>query len=109
MSHAVVPENGRKLTVLSSEPGFQFYTGNFLDGSFTSPEGVPYQKHAGFCIEPQHFPDSPNKESFPSVILRPGEEYRSKTVYRFGEIGRASCRERGERRGGKERHGERRG
>lgn len=87
MAHAFVPENGRELTVLSTEPGFQFYTGNFLDGTFTSPEGVPYRKHVGFCIEPQHFPDSPNKESFPSVILRPGEEYRSKTVYRFGVRG----------------------
>lgn len=83
MARAYLPESGRELTVLSTEPGFQFYTGNFLDGSFRSASGVPFQKHAGFCIEPQHFPDSPNQKNFQSALLKPGEEYRSKTVYHF--------------------------
>lgn len=78
------PVSRRELSVLSTEPGFQFYSGNFLDGTFQSEDGVEYKKHAGFCIEPQKFPDSPNQQNFPNSILMPGEEYISKTVYRFG-------------------------
>lgn len=78
------PVSRRELSVLSTEPGFQFYSGNFLDGTFQSEDGVEYKKHAGFCIEPQKFPDSPNQQNFPNSILTPGEEYISKTVYRFG-------------------------
>lgn len=78
------PTSGRTLEVLTTEPGVQFYTGNFLDGSLTGKEGVVYETRTGFCLETQHFPDSPNQPSFPSTILRPGEEYQSTTVFRFG-------------------------
>jgi aldose 1-epimerase len=61
----------------------QFYSGNFLDGTEQGKKGHRYQKHAGFCLETQHFPDSPNQPAFPSVILRPGETYRHTTVYTF--------------------------
>ncbi|MFB6273045.1 MAG: aldose epimerase family protein [Salinibacter sp.] len=77
------PESGREMTVLTTEPGLQFYSGNFLDGSLVGKSGTPYRKHAGFALETQHFPDSPNQPDFPSTILRPGETYTSKTVYRF--------------------------
>ncbi len=77
------PKSGRLLEVLTMEPGVQFYTGNFLDGSLVS-SGITYVKHFGLCLETQHFPDSPNQPHFPSTILRPGEEYYTKTVYRFG-------------------------
>jgi aldose 1-epimerase len=61
----------------------QFYTGNFLDGSLVGKAGKPYQKRYAFCLEAQHFPDSPNKPSFPSVVLKPSDTYRQTTVYRF--------------------------
>jgi aldose 1-epimerase len=61
----------------------QFYTGNFLDGSLSSGDFI-YVQHAGFCLETQHFPDSPNQENFPSTILRPGEKYITQTIYKFG-------------------------
>jgi len=77
------PTSGRVMEVLTTEPGVQFYTGNFLDGSLTGKEGVVYAHRTGFCLETQHFPDSPNKPDFPSTILEPGEEYTSRTVYRF--------------------------
>jgi aldose 1-epimerase len=77
------PFSGRVLEAFTTEPGIQFYTGNFLDGSLTGINGVVYQKHYGFCLEAQHFPDSPNKPQFPTVVLRPGEKYRQLTVYRF--------------------------
>jgi aldose 1-epimerase len=66
------------------EPGLQFYTGNFLDGSLTGKDGRVYPRRAGFCLETQHYPDSPNQPAFPSTVLRPGEEYRSQTVFQFG-------------------------
>jgi hypothetical protein len=72
--------------VLTTEPGLQFYTGNFLDGSLTGKGGVRYGPHSGFCLETQHFPDSPNKPQWPSVVLRPGEKYSSHCQYRFGVI-----------------------
>lgn len=78
------PKSGRTLEVWTSEPGVQFYTGNFLDGSLTGKSGRVYPFRGGFCLEPQHFPDSPNQPGFPSTILRPGGEYRSETIYRFG-------------------------
>jgi aldose 1-epimerase len=81
---ATDPVSGRKLTVETTEPGVQFYTGNFLDGSFTGRHGVKYLKHAGFCLETQHFPDSPNHPNFPSTVLRPGETMHSTTTFTFG-------------------------
>jgi len=82
---AVVAEAStrRVMEVRTTEPGVQFYTGNFLDGSITGKAGKPYGKNAGFCLETQHYPDSPNQPEFPSTVLRPGEEYKSQTVYTF--------------------------
>jgi aldose 1-epimerase len=77
------PSTGRVLEILTTEPGVQLYTGNFLDGSIIGKGGKSYAKHFAFCLETQHFPDSINHQSFPSVVLRPGEEYRSTTVHRF--------------------------
>jgi aldose 1-epimerase len=77
------PKTGRVLEMLTTEPGVQLYTGNFLDGTLKGKGGVAYQKHAGFCLEAQHFPDSVNKPNFPSVILRPGQTYTQTTVYKF--------------------------
>ena len=71
------------MEVLTTEPGLQFYSGNFLDGSDLGKEGVAYAHRTGLCLETQHFPDSPNQPDFPSTVLRPGETYRSTTVYRF--------------------------
>ena len=75
---------GRTLDVFTTEPGLQFYTGNFLDGSLVGKSGRGYARHGGFCLETQHFPNSPNEPSFPSTLLRPGEQYRTRTIYRFG-------------------------
>jgi aldose 1-epimerase len=77
------PTSGRVMEVLTTEPGLQFYTGNFLDGSLRGKNGAVYQHRGGFCMETQHYPDSPNQPEFPSTILRPGEQYQSTTVYRF--------------------------
>lgn len=78
------PASGRVLEVWTTEPGMQFYSGNYLDGSVRGKEGRRYLHHTGFCLEPQRFPDSPNRPEFPSCILRPGEHHRSRTIYRFG-------------------------
>ena len=78
------PTSGRTLDVYTDQPGVQFYSGNFLDGSLTGHGGVQYGVHAGFCLETHHFPDSPNQPAFPSTELRPGETFRSTTEYRFG-------------------------
>jgi aldose 1-epimerase len=75
--------SGRTMEVYTDEPGMQFYSGNFLDGSITGSNGIIYRKHFGLCLETQHFPDSPNHPDFPNTILRPGEEYKQKTVYKF--------------------------
>lgn len=75
---------GRVLDVATTEPGVQFYSGNFLDGTLTGKRGVVYQRRTGLCLETQHFPDSPNKPQFPSTILRPGDTYRSQTTLTFG-------------------------
>ena len=78
------PATGRTLEVTTDQPGVQFYTGNFLDGSLTGHDGVQYGQHAGFCLETQHFPDSPNQPKFPSTILKPGETYHTSSSYHFG-------------------------
>ena len=78
------PTTGRTLEVATTEPGVQFYSGNFLDGSNIGKGGTPYALRSGFCLETQHFPDSPNQPGFPATILQPGESYASTTVYRFG-------------------------
>lgn len=77
------PTSGRVLEVFTTEPGVQFYTGNFLDGTIKGKAGKVYQQRAGFCLETQHFPDSPNKPNFPSTILKPGQKYATTTIYRF--------------------------
>jgi aldose 1-epimerase len=77
------PQSGRELKVYTTEPGIQFYSGNFLDGSEHGKGGKAYGYRNGFCLETQHFPDSPNKPAFPSTELKPGKEYRSTTEYRF--------------------------
>jgi aldose 1-epimerase len=77
------PKTGRVMEMYSTEPGVQFYTGNFLDGTLKGRGGVTYQRHQGFCLEAQHFPDSVNHPNFPSVILRPGQTYTQTTVYKF--------------------------
>jgi aldose 1-epimerase len=76
------PTSGRVLEVLSTEPGLQFYSGNFLDGKITGKGGWKYQFRHGFCMEPQHYPNSPNQPEFPSVVLRPGHTYRNTIMYR---------------------------
>lgn len=78
------PSTGRTVTILTTQPGVQFYSGNFLDGSLTGKNGKVYHKHYGFCLETQHFPDSPNQPAFPNVILRPGEKYSETTIWEFG-------------------------
>jgi aldose 1-epimerase len=77
------PVSGRTMEVLTGETGVQFYSGNFLDGSSVGKRGQPYRFRSGFCLETQHFPDSPNQHGFPSVILRPGQVYRSTTLFKF--------------------------
>jgi aldose 1-epimerase len=77
------PSTGRVLEVQTTEPGVQFYTGNFLDGTVTGKGGHVYRRRYGFCLETQHFPDSPNQPNFPSTILRPGQTYDSRTVFKF--------------------------
>jgi aldose 1-epimerase len=77
------PKSGRVMEVATTEPGVQFYTGNFLDGTLTGKGGTVYKKHTGFCLETDHFPDSPNHPNFPSTILRPGQKYTQTTVYKF--------------------------
>ena len=77
------PETGRVMEVLTSEPGLQFYSGNFLDGTITGSDGTVFNQYAALCLETQHFPDSPNKPEFPSTILEPGEVYETTTIYKF--------------------------
>jgi aldose 1-epimerase len=77
------PTSGRVLEVSTTQPGVQFYTGNFLDGTVTGKQGHVYKRRYGFCLETQHFPDSPNHSDFPSTILKPGETFKSKTVFKF--------------------------
>jgi aldose 1-epimerase len=77
------PKTGRMMKVYTTEPGMQFYAGNFLDGSNIGKGGKAYEFRNGFCLETQHFPDSPNKPDFPSTVLKPGEEYKTTTIYKF--------------------------
>jgi aldose 1-epimerase len=87
LTHAtqlVDPTSGRTLDVYTTEPGLQFYTGNFIDGRIPGKAGRVYGPRSGLCLETQHYPDSPNQPAFPSTLLRPGEEYRSRTVFAFG-------------------------
>jgi aldose 1-epimerase len=78
------PTSGRVMEIATTEPGLQFYSGNFLDGTLRGKHGVVYRHRYGFAMETQHFPDSPNQPAFPTTILRPGDVYRSRTIYRFG-------------------------
>jgi aldose 1-epimerase len=75
--------SGRVLEIRTTEPGIQFYSGNFLDGSITGKGGIVYRHRYGLCLETQHFPDSPNQPAFPSTILEPGQTYRSRTLWTF--------------------------
>jgi aldose 1-epimerase len=87
LKHAVrvlEPRTGRTLDIFTTEPGLQFYSGNFLDGTITGKAGHVYQHRSAIVLETQHFPDSPNHPNFPSTILRPGQEYRSRTLFVFG-------------------------
>jgi len=78
------PVTGRYMEVFTTEPGIQFYSGNFLDGSLTNTKGnMKYVKHGALCLEAQHYPDSPNQPNFPSTILKPGETYQQTTIYKF--------------------------
>ncbi len=77
------PTSGRMMEIHTTEPGIQFYCGNFLDGRLVGKSGKPYLHRGGFCLETQHFPDSPNQAAFPSTILRPGQAYRTTTVFQF--------------------------
>ena len=83
-ARVVEPKTGRTMEISTTEPGIQFYSGNFLDGTLTGKGGAVYKHRTGFCLETQHFPDSPNQPNFPSTILKPGQEYRSRTVFTFG-------------------------
>ncbi len=82
-ARVVEPNTGRVLEVWTTEPGVQFYTGNFLDGTARGKGGLTYARRSAFCLETQHFPDSPNQPKFPSVVLNPGEKYSTTTTYRF--------------------------
>jgi aldose 1-epimerase len=83
-AHVVDPSSGRTLDVATTQPGIQFYTGNFLDGTITGKGGKVYARRFGFCLETQHYPDSPNQPTFPTTILKPGQTYHSQTVFTFG-------------------------
>jgi len=82
-AHLKHPESGRVLEVYTTEPGIQFYSGNFLDGSLALDDGTPIEKHGALCLETQHFPNSPNIPAFPSTLLEPESEFRSTTIYSF--------------------------
>ena len=83
-AHVAEPSTGRTLDIFTTEPGIQFYSGNFLDGTITGKAGHIYKYRYGLALETQHYPDSPNRPNFPSTILRPGQQYRSRTVFAFG-------------------------
>ena len=83
-ARVVEPKTGRTMEVLTTQPGLQFYTGNFLDGAIKGKGGKTYVHRGAFCMETQHFPDSPNHPEFPSTVLKPGQKYQTTTIYRFG-------------------------
>ncbi len=80
------PESGIKMEVFTDEPGIQVYSGNFLNGTVTGKHGITYQQRAAVCLETQHYPDSPNRPEWPTVVLRPGEEYSSHCTYKFSTV-----------------------
>jgi aldose 1-epimerase len=80
------PVSGREVNVFTTQPGVQFYTGNFLDGTIKGKGDKVYKQHYGLCLETQHFPDSPNQPKFPNTILRPGEKFKEITVYKFKKV-----------------------
>ena len=81
-ARVVEPTTGRVMEVYTTQPGIQFYTGNFLDGTITAG-GKTYKKNYAFCLETQHYPDSPNRAEFPTTELKPGETYKQTSVYKF--------------------------
>ena len=83
VARVVEPQSGRVLEVSTTEPAVQFYTGNFLDGTVTGKAGKVYKQRYGFCLETQHYPDSPNHPNFPPTVLRPGQTYQTTTIFRF--------------------------
>jgi aldose 1-epimerase len=84
------PGSGRRMEVWTTEPGIQVYTGNSLDGSLSGPDGKPYERYGAVCLETQHFPDAPNHPEYPATVLRPGEEFRSRTEFRFPHLAAGS-------------------
>ena len=82
-ARAYEKSSGRVMEVLTDEPGLQFYSGNFLDGTLIGKGGRKYERRFGFCLETQHYPDSPNKSEFPTTVLNPGDTYKTSTIYRF--------------------------
>jgi aldose 1-epimerase len=82
-ARAVEPKSGRTMEIYTTQPAVQFYTGNLLNGALKSG-GRSYEKHSGFCLETQHYPDSPNRPEFPTTLLKRGETYRETTVLKFG-------------------------
>jgi len=85
-ARVIEPRSGRTLDVSTTEPGMQFYAGNFLDGKLIGKGGQSYGRRSGFCLETQHFPDSPNHSNFPTTLLKPGQDYKSRTVFAFGVV-----------------------
>ena len=85
------PASGRRMDVLTTEPGLQLYTGNLLDGTITGPGGRLYRQSDGLCLETHHYPDSPNRPGFPSAVLRPGTVYHTSTVYRFSAVAKGEA------------------
>jgi aldose 1-epimerase len=83
VASAYDPDSGRLLDVYSDQPGIQLYTGNFLDGTLPMPNGGTYAHRTAFCLETEHYPDSPNEKDFPSVVLNPGDTYKTKTIFKF--------------------------
>jgi aldose 1-epimerase len=83
MARVSEPASGRVMEVFSTELALQFYSGNFLDGTIKGKGGAVYQRHTAFCMEPQHYPDSPNHPLFPTTELKPGETYRNTIIYKF--------------------------
>jgi aldose 1-epimerase len=80
--------SGRVLSIYTREPGIQFYSGNFLDGTLVGTSGRMYRQSDGFALETQHYPDSPNHANFPSTVLRPGQVYQTQTIYQFSRKGK---------------------
>ncbi|MEI7481153.1 MAG: aldose epimerase family protein [Elusimicrobiota bacterium] len=85
----IEPGSGRVMKVFTNQPGMQFYSGNFLDGTAVGKGAKPYQRHAGLCLETQRFPDAPNQRQFPSAVLRPGKTYRTTTIFKFSSLPKA--------------------